>query len=156
MINNSSYYGLVKQQSNNYITEELQEAFGKFLVTRPYKKWELHEETKRIGEYLCFKATTFHTTTNPKGEVFKHDFTAWYTPQIPYKFGPAGYGSLPGLIIELQSEKVSFGVKRIQFYDEKEKRKKNRMPRLRRLKRITEEKFENLAAEDEKRWQSKH
>lgn len=148
----SGYFGRVKQQENDYITENLQENFGKFLVSRLYQKWQLHEETKKIGDYLCFKATTFYTTTNPKGKIFKHNFTAWYTPQIPYKFGPVGYGNLPGLIIELQGEGVTFGVKKIQFYDENEKSKKNRIPRFRRLKRITEEEFEKLAAEDEKRW----
>ena len=27
--------------------------------------------------------------------------TAWYTPQIPVSHGPAEYGGLPGLILEL-------------------------------------------------------
>ena len=150
----AKYYGRIKQQPNNYITEELEEAFGKFLVSRPYQKWELHDETKTIGDYTCFKATTFYTTTNPKGKVFKHDFTAWYTPQLPYKFGPAGYGNLPGLIIELQGNEFTYGVKKIQFYDEDEKSKRNEIPKLKKKKLITEEEFERLAAEDEKRWRN--
>lgn len=150
----AGYFGRIKQQPNNYITEELEEDFGKFLVSRTYQKWELHDETKQIGEYLCFKATTFHTTTNPKGKIFKHNFTAWYTPQLPYKFGPAGYGNLPGLIIELQGNKATYGVKKIQFYNEKTK--KNQMPRLKKKKLITEKKFEELAAKDEERWRNKH
>ena len=146
----AGYFGRIKQQSNNYITEELQESFGKFLVLRKYQNWKLHDETKQIGEYLCFKATTFYTVTNPKGKIFKYDYTAWYTPQLPYKFGPAGYGNLPGLIIELQGERATYGVKKIQFYNDKEG-KKNIMPRLKRKKLITEEEFEKLAAKDEKR-----
>ena len=153
---NIGYFGRIKQQPSNYITENLQEDFGSFLVLRPYQKWELHEETKQIGDYLCFKATTFHTTTNPKGKVFKHNFTAWYTPQLPYKFGPAGYGNLPGLIIELQGKEFTYGVKKIEFYKDDEKSKKNRMPRLKRKKLITEEKFEKLATKDEKRWRNKN
>ena len=109
------YYGRIKQQTNNYITEELQESFGKFLVSRPYQKWELHDDTKMIGDYVCFKATTFYTVTNPKGKVFKYDFIAWYAPQLPYKFGPAGYGNLPGLIMELRGEKFTYGVKKYSF-----------------------------------------
>ena len=147
-----NYFGRIKQKSKNYITEELEEAFGKFLVSRPYQKWELHDETKTIGDYTCFKAKTFYTTTNPKGKVFKHDFTAWYTPQLPYKFGPAGYGNLPGLIIELQGNEFTYGVKKIQFYDEDEKSKRNEIPKLKNKKLITEVEFERLAAEDEKRW----
>lgn len=151
----TGYYGRIKQQANNYITEELREAFGKFLVSRPYQEWELHDDTKMIGDYLCFKATTFYTVTNPKGKVFKRDFTAWYTPQLPYKFGPAGYGNLPGLIIELQGKRATYGVKKIQFYYANEKSKQNEMPKLKKKKLITEEKFEELAAKDEKRWRNK-
>lgn len=148
----TDYFGRIKQKKKNYITEELQEDFGKFLVSRSYQKWELHDETKMIGDYLCFKATTFYTTTNPKGKVFKRDFTAWYTPQLPYKFGPAGYGNLPGLIIELQGGKFTYGVKKIEFYDDGKESKENEIPRLKRKKLITEVEFEKLAAEDEKRW----
>ena len=155
VIRNSGYYGRIKQQSNNYITEELQEAFGKFLVSRPYQNWELHDETKMIDDYLCFKATTFYTTTNPKGKIFKHNFTAWYTPQLPYKYGPVGYGNLPGLIVELQGERATFGIRKIEFYDDTDEHKKNEIPKLKKKKLITEEKFEELAAEDEKRWRNK-
>lgn len=152
----SGYYGRIKQQTHNYITENLREDFGKFLVSRSYQKWKMYDETKQIGDYLCFKATTFYITTNPKGKVFKHSFTAWYTPQIPYKFGPAGYGNLPGLIIELQGENITYGVKKIQFYKDGEKSKKNRMPRLKKKKLITEEELEKLAAEDEKSWRNRN
>ncbi|TXD54213.1 MULTISPECIES: GLPGLI family protein [unclassified Polaribacter] len=155
VIINSGYYGRIKQQTKNYITEELEEDFGKFLVARSYQEWQLHDETKMIGEYLCFKATTFQTTTSPKGKVFTLNFTAWYTPQLPYKFGPAGFGNLPGLIIELQGEKATYGVKKIVFYDD-EQIKENKMPELKRKKLMTEVEFEKLAAEDEKRWLNKN
>ncbi|TXD54211.1 MULTISPECIES: GLPGLI family protein [unclassified Polaribacter] len=151
----AAYFGRIRQETNNFITEELQEDFGKFLVARSYQEWKLHDETKTIGDYVCFKATTFYTTTNPKGKVFTHNYTAWYTPQLPYKFGPAGFGNLPGLIIELQGEKATYGVKKIVFYDD-EQIKENKMPELKRKKLITEVEFEKLAAEDEKRWLNKN
>lgn len=150
----AGYFGRINQQPNNYITENLEEDFGKFLVTRSYQKWELHDETKMIGDYLCFKATTFYTITNSIGKVFKHNFIAWYTPQLPYKFGPAGYGNLPGLIIELQGERATYGVKKIQFYNTTESKEKINIPKLKNLKLITEEQLEEMAAKDEKRWQN--
>jgi GLPGLI family protein len=149
------FFGRIQQQNNNYITEELQEDFGKFLVSRPYQKWEFHDESKKIGDYLCFKATTFHTVTTPQGKVFKYDFTAWYSPQLPYKFGPAGYGNLPGLIVELQGEGFTYGIKKIDFYENLQN-KENEIPKLKKLKLITEEEFEALAAEDEKRRQKRN
>lgn len=151
VIRNSKYYGRIKQQTNNYITEELEEDFGRFLVSRPYQDWVLHDESKMIGDYVCFKATTFHTVTTPQGKIFKYDFTTWYTPQLPYKFGPVGYGNLPGLIIELKGASFTYSVKNMEFYDGLEN-KKNEIPTLKKLKLITEEEFEELAAEDEKRW----
>jgi len=151
-ISHSGYYGRINQQSKAFVTEELQEDFGKFLVIRSYQKWKLDDETKIIGDFVCFKATTFFTTTNPKGKVFTHDFTAWYTPQLPYKFGPVGYGNLPGLIIELQGKDFTYGVKKITFYDNSKMDKENEIPKLKNLKSITEEEFEKLAADDEKRW----
>lgn len=154
VLRNVRFYGRIKQQSNNFITEELEEDFGKFLVSRPYQKWELSDESKMIGDYLCFKATTFYTVKTPQGKVFKYDFTAWYTPQLPYRFGPAGYGNLPGLIIELQGEGFTYGVKKVQFYKDL-KIKDNEIPSLRKLKLISEEEFEELAAEDEKKRQSR-
>lgn len=156
VIGESGFFGRVKQYPNKYLTEELQEDFGKFLVSRSYNKWQLLDETKKIGDYLCFKATTFNTIVNSKGKVFKHNFTAWYAPQLPYNFGPAGYGNLPGLIIELQSEKFTYGVKKIEFYEKDLKSKENLMPKLKNKKLITEDEFEKLAAEDEKRWRSKN
>jgi GLPGLI family protein len=155
-ITHAGYFGRIKQQPENYITEELEEDFGKFLVSRPYQDWKLHNETKTIGDYTCFKATSFTTVTNPEGKVFKFDFTAWYTPELPYKFGPVGYGNLPGLIIELQGEGFTYGVKKIEFYDEWEESKRNEMPKLKNKKLITEEEFERLAAEDEKRWRQQN
>ena len=149
------YFGRIKQQSNNFITEELEEDFGEFLVSRPYQKWELHDETKQIGDYLCFKATTVQTVTSPKGKVFKYDFTAWYSPQLPYKFGPAGYGNLPGLIIELQGVGFTYGVTKIVFYENLQN-KESEMPKFKNLKLITEEEFETLATADEKRRQKRN
>jgi GLPGLI family protein len=151
----SGFHGRIKQQPNDFITEELQEDFGKFLVSRLYQDWVLRDESKMIGDYLCFKATTFYTITSPAGKVFKHDFTAWYTPQLPYKFGPSGYGNLPGLIIELQGKDFTLGVSKITFYEDALKSKENEMPQLKNKRLITEEEFEKLAAEDEKRWRDK-
>ena len=104
-----------------------------------------------IDEYLCFKATTSDTITNPNGKIFIRNYTAWYVPQLPYKFGPVGFGNLPGLIIELQGDDYTYGVKKIEYFDKDEKSKKNEIPKLKKKKLITEEEFEFLAAMDEKR-----
>ena len=34
------------------------------------------------------------------------DIVAWYTPQIPVSHGPAEFGGLPGLILELTTDET--------------------------------------------------
>lgn len=55
--------------------------------------WDLTKETKKIGDFLCYKATKVKTV--PIGDV---TVVAWYTPEIPFAYGPNNYtGQLPGL-----------------------------------------------------------
>lgn len=79
--------------------------------------WELTNETKLIDNYLCYKATNIYKVIN-NTKTFLHPVTAWYCPQIPYRFGPNGYSNLPGLILELQVRNVVFGAKTIKLDSE--------------------------------------
>lgn len=54
--------------------------------------WNILPDTKKIGEFICKKATT-----NFRGS----DFTAWFTSEIPLPFGPWKAKDLPGVILEL-------------------------------------------------------
>lgn len=106
------------------ISLEEDEIFGKeFLIDEPLAqpKWVLIDETKKIGEYTCFKAEfSIPVTQNQKDNyqeylrkekikpgLFKQEeptdnvVTAWYTPEIPVSFGPSNYWGLPGLILEI-------------------------------------------------------
>ncbi|SHL48531.1 GLPGLI family protein [Flavobacterium xanthum] len=76
--------------------------------------WILTNETKLIDNYLCYKATNVFTVINGT-KVFNHPVIAWYCPQLPYPYGPAGYGNLPGLILELQVRNAVYGAKSIHL-----------------------------------------
>ena len=89
--------------------------------------WTLGKESKQIGNYTCFRATTFIPTDdllwysfswsrmrtsetqdsvvdeNKKTEVDVTQIEAWYTPQIPVRHGPSEYWGLPGLILEVSA-----------------------------------------------------
>lgn len=101
--------------------------FGKeFLIVEPLEKpdWKLVNETKKIGDYNCFKAElTVQVTEKQKEEyeeflkkeetkpsLFKMEepkdktIVAWYTPEVPVSFGPKNYWGLPGLILEINEE----------------------------------------------------
>lgn len=100
-----------------------------FLIVEPLVKpdWKLIDETKKIGDYNCFKAEL----VIPVSEKQKQDYedflkrdaqkpalfkmakpedkivTVWYTPEIPVSFGPDNYWGLPGLILEVND---GFGI----------------------------------------------
>jgi GLPGLI family protein len=112
---------LFKDIKNQSFTNQL-ETFGKQFIIKDRLKpieWELHSDTKNIGNYTCYKATytkeieesmmTFSSSDEEQKEeepttapVMKTiTVTAWYTPQIPVSNGPESYQGLPGLILEV-------------------------------------------------------
>ncbi len=76
---------------------ELRELAGqKFLIQDELRQtpWKFTGESKKVSGYDCLQATF----TNPER---KQTVVAWFTEAIPASAGPAGYGGLPGLILEL-------------------------------------------------------
>ncbi|MEP5254471.1 MAG: GLPGLI family protein [Winogradskyella arenosi] len=108
-----------------------QEFFGKqFLIKDDLKnlEWVMGTETKKIGQYTCFKATAtivptgvdFRSFRGPRGGDDKDkkkdstatapktiDVVAWYSPQIPVNQGPDDYWGLPGLILEVNADRTT-------------------------------------------------
>ena len=114
-------------KENKSITED--EIFGKeFLIVEPLDKpnWKLVNETKKIGEYNCYKAELLIQVTEKQIEEYKEFLKkeetkpslfkmeepkdkviiAWYTPEIPVSFGPNNYWGLPGLILEINEDET--------------------------------------------------
>jgi GLPGLI family protein len=106
-----------------------QEFYGKkFLIKENLQSldWKMEGDSKKIGNYTCFKATVmrpvFDTSwwTFSWGEISQNtekededknsedqpvenmiQIEAWYTPMIPVSQGPGDYYGLPGLILEV-------------------------------------------------------
>ena len=68
----------------------------KYLVTDTLQTmpWKLGTETKKIKGFDCTKATMVNAE-NKKTTV------AWFTPEIACSGGPENYGTLPGMILEV-------------------------------------------------------
>jgi GLPGLI family protein len=96
-----------------------------FIVTDSlrHRKWILGTETKKIGNYTCFKATDTIKIEAPTAEAQEKAkergidllsmikpktiiVTAWYTPEIPVAHGPGDYGGLPGLVLEVNNDRT--------------------------------------------------
>ena len=115
---------ILSQADNSYYTDKetniriiSKNAYGKDVKIKSFldsDKWILTNNTKKIGAYLCNEATTILEVQNNKG-TFKKVITAWYTLDIPYNFGPKGYGSLPGLILELSEGSFKYYVSKIKL-----------------------------------------
>ena len=75
--------------------------FGELeLIEYDNRKWQITQESKKIGNYLCFKAIDL---SNPNQKV---KAIAWFTPEIPVNFGPLNFNGLPGLILEIENGKT--------------------------------------------------
>ncbi len=83
----------------------------KYLVTDtlPDYKWQLTNETKKIGNFTAIKAIGTEPVVDTKDKKAKPEkITAWFTPELPVGNGPQKYWGLPGLILELHAGKDVF------------------------------------------------
>ncbi|WP_396167166.1 GLPGLI family protein [Flavobacterium sp.] len=79
--------------------------------------WNITKESKNIENLKCYKATQIIKYKNSKG-IFNKTVVAWFTPEIPFSFGPKGYGGLPGLILELHDKNIIYGVHKIKLSED--------------------------------------
>ena len=69
----------------------------------PDFNWKIFDnETKKIGQYECIKATCNFRGTN---------IIAYFTLEIPIPFGPWKFKDLPGLILEINVEDAFLNIK---------------------------------------------
>ncbi|WP_074408532.1 GLPGLI family protein [Aquimarina megaterium] len=134
-----------------------QDMMGKlFLVKDNLEKlnWKLEDETKKIGNYTCYKATakrmgqrmqsmtisadSEEEMTEPEEEEIT--ITAWYTPEIPISNGPGSYWGLPGLILEINDGDQSILSTKLVLNS----KKKIDIKEPTKGKVVTEEKFEKI------------
>lgn len=85
----------------------------KYLISEKLQllDWTITDKKKKIGEYNCRLALS-----KSKGVKIE----AWFTEEIPVPAGPAEYGGLPGLIIEVKKGIKHILAKKVVFSTNKE------------------------------------
>ncbi|WP_037315574.1 GLPGLI family protein [Salegentibacter sp. Hel_I_6] len=118
-LRNEGYFSNVTEGEKLKVSENL----GKtYLIEDDLVKkenWNVTQEMKVIGKYNVYRATTTEVVENSKGK-FENQVTAWFAPEIPYSFGPLGYGGLPGLILQLEINSnfpSKYTVESVEFSD---------------------------------------
>ncbi len=97
---------LLKKNEENILIKEQSKDYG----------WEISTESKKIDQYMCYKATCSISYISRVGKKEKI-ITAWFAPSLPYSFGPKQYFGLPGLILELTESYTTYIAKKIILND---------------------------------------
>ena len=126
-------------------------------------KWKMSGESKKIGQYTCYKATYIkqeeekvfsfgnwsqtNGTNQPKKPKKMRDVevVAWFTPEIPVSSGPSWYQGLPGLILEVSDDDTTILCTKIVMNP----KEKTKIKRPKKGKVISNQDFVTL--QDEKR-----
>ncbi|MBE7696801.1 GLPGLI family protein [Tenacibaculum finnmarkense] len=126
---------------NERLSEE--NIFGEdFLVNIEQLNWQLKNETKKIGDYLCYKAIAIEKKMY-RGGMKEYPVIAWYCPEISSFFGPIGVAGLPGLILEVNKGNIKYRATKINLNP-----KKNiKITKLTKGKKITRKKLGEMISE---------
>lgn len=102
----SSYYtnktNLIEYNSIGYIQKALLE-------------WTITPETKKIGDFSCFKATATEELYSRRGFTYEKEVSAWFTTDISVPFGPRNYSGLPGLVLEVSIDEYTISATHINL-----------------------------------------
>lgn len=154
-----------------------QETFGKQFIIKDQLQpieWELHGETKNIGDYTCYKATyskqieassvmTFSSSDDEdkdedskvSSEMKTITVTAWYTPQIPVSNGPESYQGLPGLILEINDGDLTILCSKITINPDKKieisEPKKGKQVSQKEYDEIIKKKMKEMSEQNDRR-----
>lgn len=81
-----------------YFTTEIEGKAFEYEETNTIN-WKLIKEFKSIAGYKCQKAET---------TKYGRKWTAWFSKDIPFPFGPYKFNGLPGLILEVYDDKKDY------------------------------------------------
>lgn len=84
-----------RHENKRLVSERFQDVDYQYTENIDNIKWKLLPETDMILGYRCYKATCTFRGVN---------WNVWYTPDIPYGYGPWKLCGLPGLILKAEEQ----------------------------------------------------
>lgn len=140
-----------KDMTTNTFTEQRNMIGKTFLIkdSLPQLEWQMTGESRKIGNYTAIKATAVTKDNSLDLSAFRRrgrnndddkedeenkltgmasekedaiTVTAWFTPEIPVQHGPAEYGGLPGLILEINANGTTMLCTKIVLNPEKQEK----------------------------------
>jgi len=140
------FYSNIKEQTL-LNQKELDGRF--FLIKTKFSdfNWDVTSVQKKIGSFNCYKAIRTYLRATVSGER-RMTVIAWFTPKIPYPFGPAGYLGLPGLVMEVDVDNIIIYASKISL-NQKEKKditipKKGKIISLKEYNDLEKKGFKNF------------
>ncbi|RZK10336.1 MAG: GLPGLI family protein [Flavobacterium sp.] len=100
ILGNGTYFTNLKSKEKIKIIDASGQAFSVVVPFDEYQ-WEITSETKTINGFKCYKAKTQKEKyVEWRNETIITEPEVWFSPEIPFRFGPFGLIGLPGLILE--------------------------------------------------------
>lgn len=113
--------------------------------TSPYP-WKIADGQKKILDYICMQATyQLDSATN---------YVAWFSPQLPIANGPAEFGGLPGMIMQVDINNGERVLTAVEVVNEEVDPELLREPS--KGKEVTQEEFKQIMDEKMKEMQAQH
>lgn len=108
-----------------------------YLITEdlPEISWQVSDEVKEIDGYTVQKATAHF-----RGR----DYTAWFAPDIPFRYGPWKLQGLPGLILEARDSKDEVIFTYGGFESLPEPHTRIAVPKNFRIKKVTQKEYNKI------------
>lgn len=142
-IKNNYLYGIAKiligkgiyyQNRKEQLVLHQNELMGELFLIKDtlVNDWEIGKDYKKIGKFMCLKATKKCRSCNKIEEV-------WFAPEIPVPFGPLGYGGLPGLIVEVKNYSSILSLTEISYT-----KKEVKITRPTKGKKITKDELDEM------------
>lgn len=109
----------LNKETNLFVVEQVFNPSGEeklTLINVSLPSWEITNETKQIGDFLCYKAiaTGDELFTNGTQTI------VWFTPSPSIKAGPAQFCNLPGMVVAVEESKINAGYRLLTIESTKE------------------------------------